>query len=163
MPRVCTVCSHPQRDEIDRALASGQTIRRLAPLYGVSESAISRHKRNHLPVAIARAREVTEVANAKDMLDQVRGLEAKARSILAQAEAAGDLRVALSAIREARGCLELLARLTGELQEGQTVNVLVLPEWASIRSALLQALTPYPEARVATARALQRIDGKRTG
>jgi hypothetical protein len=38
-------------------------------------------------------------------------------SILDQAEATGDLRVALYAIKEARGCLELVGKVTGELIE----------------------------------------------
>jgi hypothetical protein len=42
-------------------------------------------------------------------------LAEKAVGILANAQAAGDLRTALIAVREARGCLELIAKLNGEL------------------------------------------------
>ncbi|MCI0865579.1 MAG: hypothetical protein J4N89_03465, partial [Chloroflexi bacterium] len=45
--------------------------------------------------------------------DQVRSLQGKALAILTKAEAAGDLRGALGAIRETRGTLDLLAKLLG--------------------------------------------------
>jgi hypothetical protein len=43
-------------------------------------------------------------------------LQNRALSILDRADESGDLRTALSAIREARSNLELLAKLLGELQ-----------------------------------------------
>ena len=51
------------------------------------------------------------------MLDQVRGLQGKALAILTKAEAAGDLRTALGAIREARSSLELLAKMLGMMND----------------------------------------------
>jgi len=95
------------------------------------------------------------VAHADDLLAQVRDLQVRTMAILDKAESSrGGLRTALQAIREARGNLELLARLLGELQEAQTINVLVAPEWLSLRTVILQAVEPYPEARVAIVRAL---------
>jgi hypothetical protein len=45
------------------------------------------------------------------------------------------------------------ARLLGELDAPQ-VNVLLAPEWIGIRTGLLAALSPYPEARTAVAQRL---------
>ena len=45
------------------------------------------------------------------------GKLATALSILVQAEAAGDLRTALGAVREARGNLELLAKMLGLMND----------------------------------------------
>ncbi len=42
MNKRCTVCNHPERPEIDRALLHGQPLRRLAAQYGLSPSALSR-------------------------------------------------------------------------------------------------------------------------
>ncbi len=72
---------------------------------------------------MTKAQEAQEVAQADNLLEQVQNLQAKALSILAKAEAAGDLRTALQGIREARSCLELLAKLQGELQQEGTVNI----------------------------------------
>ena len=105
--------------------------------------------------------EAERVANGDDLLDQVRDLQRRAVAILERAEEEGDHRVALTAIREARGCLELLGRLAGELQERQTVNVLINPQWVEIRGAILQALEPHGEAREAVTRALGAVaDGR---
>ncbi len=151
MPRICTICVHPQHQAIDLALAGGATMRELAALYRVSPDAIERHNAAHLPARLVKAREAEEVAQADDLLSQVRNLQGAALRILGVAEQTGDLRVALGAIREARGNLELLAKLLGELQQEGTVNVLVAPEWLAIRTGLFTALTPYPEAKLAVA------------
>jgi hypothetical protein len=104
-------------------------------------------------------REAQEVTKADSLLDQVIELRDKALSILAKAERAGELRTALQGVREAKGCLELLARLQGELQERTTVNVLVNPQWITLRTVILKALDGYPDARHTVARALQEVEG----
>ena len=81
----------------------------------------------------------------------------RAAELRDQAEAAGDLRTALAAIREARGNLELLARLLGELQEQQVVNILISPQWVTVRAAIVAALAPYPEARLAVSERLSNV------
>jgi hypothetical protein len=72
MPRRCTVCDHPQRHSIDEALVSGALYRRVAKRFGLSESAVYRHKTEHLPAHLLEAREIEEVAQADDLLEQVR-------------------------------------------------------------------------------------------
>ena len=148
MPRRCTICTHQDRALIEDGLLAGVSFRNIAKRYGVSITALHRHKSEHLSEHLAKAHEAEQVAQADDLLAQVRELQAKALAILGKAEAAGDLKVALSAIREARGNLELLGKLAGELQE-TTVTVYTSPEWIELRSALLAALEPYPEARQA--------------
>lgn len=154
MPRPCSVCTHPEHAAIDAALVRGMACRELAALYRVSPDAMERHKAAHLPATLLKAQDAQEAAQADDLLAQVRALQTRALAILDSAEAAGDLRTALGAIREARGTLELLAKLTGDLDERPVVNVLVTPQWAATRMALLAALQPYPDARVAVAGAL---------
>lgn len=107
-----------------------------------------------MPLALVKAQEAEVIAEADDLLGQVRALQGRALTILDKAEAAGDLRTALTAIREARGNLELLARLLGELQEGATVNVLVSPAWLQVRTVIVQALADHPAAQQAVLTAL---------
>ena len=57
------------------------------------------------------------MAHGDSLLDQVRSLQGKALAILVQAEAAGDLRTALGAVREARGNQELLAKMLGLMND----------------------------------------------
>ena len=156
MPRKCSVCTHPDREAIDEALVGSTAISAISAKYcDISEDAVGRHKANHLPAKLVMAEKAKEVAQADSLLDQVRDLQSRAYGILDKAEGAGDLRTALGAIREARGNLELLAKLLGELDERPQLNILVAPQ---VQYAILAALQPYPEARVAVAEALKELD-----
>ena len=157
MSRKCTICTHPQRDEIDRALVEGIPKRRIAADFKVSESALRRHERNHLPKRLVQAHAAKEAARADDLLARARAYEAKAVALLKQAEAEGDYNTALRGIREARAGLELLARMRGELESQVRVNILELPEWQIVREVIYQALRPYPEAREAVREGLLRV------
>ena len=154
--RRCTVCARPpeERDAIDAALVAGEADTRISAKFrGISGDAVRRHRESHLPATLAVAQQAAEVARADSLLEQVRTLHSRALVILDQAERAGDLRTALGGIREARGCLELLGRLEGEL-EPATMNVMVSPEWTGLRGIILRALEPYPDARHAVAAAV---------
>ena len=158
MPRRCTICESERLGEIDRMLVEGRTsFRRIASLCDVSEASVRRHAAKHLPEAMAAAADAKRVANGDDLLNQVRDLQGRTVAILERAEEEGDHRVALAAIREARGCLELLGRLAGELQDRQTVNILINPEWLEIRGVILQALEPHTAARQAVTIALGKV------
>jgi hypothetical protein len=154
MPRSCNICTHPDREAIDEALVGGASNRSAASLYDVSEAAVRRHKGNHLPAKLVMAK-AAEVAEADSLLERVRDLQYKALGILNKAEEAGELRTALGAIREARGNLELLAKLLGELDERPTVNITVSPEWLELRTVIVGALEPHPAARGAVLSALE--------
>jgi transposase len=157
VPRTCTVCSHPEREAIDEALVSGASNRSIASKCGVSEAAVRRHKANHIPAKLALAakkREEAESAEADDLLGRVEDLQERTLAILEAAEDTGELKTALSAIREARGNLELVGRLTRELDE-RPINVLISPEWLELRAVIVTALEPHQEARYAVLRALE--------
>jgi FixJ family two-component response regulator len=98
MPRRCTVCDHHKRHSIDEALIRGAPYRSIAKRFELSESSVYRHKTEHLPAQLLKAREVEEATQADDLLEQVRNLQAHALDILERAEKAGDLRTALAAI-----------------------------------------------------------------
>lgn len=114
--RKCTVCQHPEIAKINEALATGGSYRGLARQFNLSRSAVDRHAKNHLPAALVKAREASEVANADGLLDQVCSLRDRALGILSDAETAKDLRTALVAVREVRGCVELLAKMLLEAE-----------------------------------------------
>jgi hypothetical protein len=107
---------------------------------------------------MAKAQEAKEVAHADDLLRQVRSLQAKTLQTLLAAEMDGDRRTVLMAVRVARGNLELLAKLVGELDERPVVNLILSPEWLAVRAVLLAALGPHPAARVEVAAALAGLE-----
>ena len=155
MPRSCTLCEHPKREEIDRALVGETSNLSVSSVFGVSESAVRRHKANHLPATLAKAHGAGEAARGDDLLEQVGDLQRRALAILELAERTGELRTALSAIREARGNLELLAKLLGELDERPVVNLNVSPEWLELRTVIVGALALHPDARESVLRAIE--------
>jgi len=159
MPRRCTVCSHLEVEAIDRALVAGEPYRSVANRYeSLSQAAVQRHQENHIPATLAKAKDAGEVAHADNLLDQVGDLQRRALAILGKAEEAGELRTALSAIREARGNLELLAKLLGELDESPVVNLNVSPEWLELRTVIVGALDAHPEALGAVVGAIEDAD-----
>jgi hypothetical protein len=157
MPRRCTVCDHPERHTIDETLVTGAPYRSVAKRFGLSESAVYRHKTEHLPAHLLKAKEVEEAARADDLLDQVRHLQGRALDILERAENAGDLRTALAAISQARGNLELLGKLAGDLDERPVFNLNVSSEWLELRALIVTALEPHPAAHTAVLRALESV------
>ncbi len=154
MSRACSVCVNPKLDEINAALAGGETFRDLAKRYETSTTALFRHKRDHLPLLLAQAQGAQEAAKAGNLLEQMENLQSRTLSILDKAEEGGNLRLALMAVGQARGNLELLAKLLGELQQEGTVNLTVSVEWVTTRALILAAVAPYPEARAAVLGAL---------
>jgi len=157
MPRRCTACDHPERHSIDETLVTGAPYRSVAKRFGLSESAVYRHKTEHLPAHLLKAREAEEVAQADDLLEQVRHLQSRALEILERAEKSGDLRTALAAISQARANLELLGKLAGKLDERPVVNLNVSPQWLELRAVIVGALEPHPAAHTAVLRALESV------
>ena len=64
VPRRCTVCDHPEGHGIDEVLVTGTPYRSVAKRFGLSESAVYRHKGEHLPARQLKGREVELVAQA---------------------------------------------------------------------------------------------------
>ncbi len=164
MPRVCTICRHPDRAAIDAALVEGATgYRDIGRRSNVGKDALGRHRAQHLPKAIVRAKEAVDVGHAIDIVQQLQLVNATALGILQDAylRTGGDTRrkdpaTALKALAEVRRQIELQARLLGELKDGPQVSVGVVlsPEWVSVRAVLMAALAPFPEARAAVAEQL---------
>ena len=123
--RRCTICQHPQRPNIDLAIATGISRRLIAARFKVSADAAWRHGREHLTPEIRAA---------------------LATKVLARE---GDVRRIL--LEEGTGIVEgLKAKLTGELvpHAGVSItNVLLSPDFMRLRAELLRVLARYPEAR----------------
>jgi len=175
MPRRCSIREHTECEAINEAIINNGPLRTTADRYGVSKTALIRHKQNHIPDLLAKAagirdgkemilaeaaaelvqaREDKEQAQADSLLRLVKQLITDTRGIYERAEGAGDLRTALQAIREARGNFELLGKLIGEIQEGVNLNFYASPDWAKLKALILLALEPYPEAKEARIHAL---------
>src|SRR5438477_6300327 len=108
MPRICTVCAHQKVSEINAALLRNEAYRNIAKRFGASESAVFRHQREHLPAALVKAKEATDAVQADTLLGKITQLEQEVRRLGGKAEAAGDYRGAMAAVRELVRIVELL-------------------------------------------------------
>src|SRR5262249_847222 len=57
-PKECSLCNHPEREEINAALLAKASVRHVSRRFGVSKSAVDRHKRGCLPKIQERGREL---------------------------------------------------------------------------------------------------------
>jgi|SRR5215212_1927428 len=161
MPRRCTVCAHDESHAINVALVQRDPFRYIATHYGVSTGSLQRHAREHLPELLAKARDAVEVAEADDLLSRIEALQSRTLAVLEAVEGSESHTVALSAIREARHNLELIGRVTKELESGPTLNLYLSPEWLELRATIVTALEPFPEARGSVLGALEGSDNGR--
>ena len=88
---------------------------------------------------------------ALDVFQQLKHINAAALTVLRDAKAAGDGELMLKAVDRVHRQVELQAKLLGDLDDRPQINVLVSPEWVALRGQIVQALAPYPEARLAVA------------
>lgn len=153
--RPCTVCSHPAREEIDNFLAAGCAASTVAWVFGLGARSVRRHAANHLPAMLKQAALDDRAGQALDVLAEVKRLYWKTVNILEKADTPP--RVALAAIREARETLTLVGRLGGP-DDRPPFDLATHPEWVTVRTILLRALEPFPEARAAAAEALLECD-----
>jgi hypothetical protein len=153
VPRICSICSHPRREDIDKQLLSGAPYRSIAKQFEASESAVYRHKsEGHISVDLAQAHEVKEIARADSLLDQLKAVRQRTDELLARAEEAGEVRSWPGFLREMREQLKLMAELEGRLAAQpqvtlQQVNIYSSPEWLRVGEVLSEILAPYPELK----------------
>ena len=155
MPRTCTVCAHDEAHAINVALVAREPYRDIARRYGVGKDALKRHSGEHIPELLVKAKQAVDSADADDLIRQVKSLQGKTLSLLLEAEKAGDLRTALAGIREARGNVELLAKLRQIIDDRPQLNLYLSPEWLEIRAVIVEALEPHPRARESVLAALE--------
>ena len=155
MPRSCTICAHPEYHAINVAMVQRDTYRSIAERWGVSQGAIRRHALEHLPKLLVKAQEAREIAEADDLLSRLEALQSRTLAVLEAAEGTQNYSIALAAIREARSNLELIGRLTRELESAPTFNLYLSPEWLELRAMIVASLEPFSEAKESVLRALE--------
>jgi hypothetical protein len=162
---------------------TGETYRGISREFGYSEDALARHKANHLLKELSEVKQAKEEAraealekvkagelecikdeakegmaarleNAAGFLDQLKEVRAKAANLLDKAEKSDDLKAAGVFLREVREQIKLMAELEGKLASQPQITIINNPEWVELRTSIMNALEPYPEALEALADAL---------
>ena len=85
MARSCSVCSHPERAQIDGALIEGGSYRDIARQWRVSKDAVARHK-PHIETAVAKAQEAREIRETSNLASRLAELTETAQRLLRNAE-----------------------------------------------------------------------------
>lgn len=157
MPRICTVCQHPKRGEIDSALVRGVSPYELESIYSdLKRAAIQRHKEGvHIPRKLLKAQEAQEISDAERIAGELEAVKADVRRLAQKAEEEGDIRTALIGCDRALKALELQAKLAQIISDAPQVNVITSPEWVEIRTLVVNALGPHPDAKRAVVEALE--------
>lgn len=134
--KTCGVCSHPERREIERAILSGDGVRNVAARFGTSSTALQRHKA-HISKRLEKGFALREIAEAEslaqriellltesvDILEDARTTWVKADCLMCKAKIPvqiNDVRSRVAAAAQVGKTLELVGRLTGEIQSSST-------------------------------------------
>jgi hypothetical protein len=132
----CTICNHPQRQKIDQALVAGTTtLAALSMEYGLSTSALHRHKA-HLQAKISRAQDqlhnnlrqgcIFWLSQALEMISQT-----------AQAAQAEDnFKVVLQAVRQGTRLINIILKQDLQLDDTIIYQILASPQWTTQASLL---------------------------
>jgi len=116
MPRTCTTCSNPHRDEIDRLLLAGTPLRNIAKQFSVSSANLFRHNKRMSKV-LSNARQEADILRADSLMEQLNHLWAEAARLTQKSEQRKEYRTALAGVREKSRLLELGMRLAVEMRE----------------------------------------------
>ena len=161
MPRRCTVCAHPQREEIDRAIARGESYRKISQRYSVSVPAVHRHAQSHLPQQVQAAVQAKAVERGASILSQVRELNWRARQLLDEAAAHRRYSGAAAFLKELRELIVLEARLLGELDTRDRVEVHNYLDARTLAIRIARELEDEPELAERVGRILMELtDGR---
>jgi transposase-like protein len=96
---------------------------------------------------------ITQRASLAELLGRLEG-GLGIRPISVEHKHADPRKLVLDTAAQLTKQIELLAKLTGELDERPEINVLIDPQWLSVRATLLTALAEHPDALEGVQRAL---------
>ena len=118
--KTCSICHHPKKDEIEKALLiSKRSYRDISGRFNVSKLALQRHQEKHVPSHLIKAEQAAEICRADGLLNKLVILKNDAERITEKAEINDDLKTALSGIREQSRIIEILSKMQGQIQQPQ--------------------------------------------
>lgn len=167
----CQVCAHPDRASVELGLANKVPCRVLAKRYGLQDDAVWRHGRHHMTAElhaslITRGRmsptdlENLRITESEGVLQHLVALRGRMYGWADIAEQQGDVKAAAAIGGQIVKNIEVTAKLLGDIRTGTTNitnNLLLVPEYHAFRTAMMQALRPYPEALAAVAAVLKDV------
>jgi len=133
---LCTVCHHPQRQAIDRALLSrSATLAQLSQQHDLSQSALHRHKQHLLKKMLHTQNRFQDSLREGYLFILNTFLELVMRTAQT-AGAEGNSRLVLQAARQGAGIIKFMAKLDVSLHPDTVYRLLASPQWADQGSLL---------------------------
>jgi len=162
----CRACNSPDQDAINNALRLGRpSLRILEKRYGISKTSLAEHKTNHLSpalITLTSSERRPDGSTRGPVREQLEDLVDHTAAILLAARKSRNMQQALGAIGRATTLLELLAKISGELDERPqvTVNIQQTQEWIQLREVIFEVIHPYPEVERRLIHRLKVLEGK---
>jgi hypothetical protein len=147
----CSICKDPRVEEINRMIGENEKLADIARKLAVSQDALERHSNRCIIKALIATPNTKEVITGDNLLDQLQ--EARTRAI-----AAGDTKIygpPSSYLSEIRQQIKLWAELEGRLASQPQITIINNPEWVELRTVIVQALDPFPQAKEAVVNAIR--------
>lgn len=167
MGRKSKIEAHPRSEEIISLLFNGAKNPEILRKYsGITEDDLDYYRENKLQEKLSKSKELKALADEIESADihkgdtylqLVIGLQKKALDALELQDASSDPKSWALVSREARGYVELLGKALDRIRDTPPVqvNILVNPEWIALRTTIIAALGPYPEAKEAIIHAIR--------
>ncbi len=151
MPRKCSICTHPDKLDIEVDILSNVPFRTIATKYNVGRHPLKRHFDNgHISPETIQAEKLRKIAYSENLLEKLMYLQNEALKVLDEAKDPEDGKplTILSAIGRLHGMIETQAKLDGRLKELE-INILINPTWIALKQEIFLALKPFPDAQAA--------------
>jgi hypothetical protein len=168
MGRKSKIEAHTQSEEIIRRLASGEDYSKIVEDYpDIRYQDLDYYAQNKLPAILSKSNDLKALADEIEQADVhkgdtylqlVIGLQKKALDALEQQNAKEDPKSWAMVSREARGYVELMGKALDRIREAPPAQITIInnPEWVELRTLIIGALEPYPEAREAVIHAIHK-------
>jgi hypothetical protein len=124
----CSVCNHSRAHDINLALLAGDTLNHLKQQYGLSRSALHRHKR-HLQRTIDQAEDRMRNNFMLSYLFQLNDYNAAAVATVAAARAEGNARLTLQAANAGTRIINAMARFEIDLDRETMYRLMTSPDY----------------------------------
>jgi hypothetical protein len=127
----CTICQHPKRPDIDQALIAGSvTLAALSQEYGLSTSALHRHKA-HLQARVSRAQAQLQDNLRQGYIFQLSQFLEMAMQTAQAAQAEGNFKLVLQAIAQGTRLIKIILKQDFPLDSRLVYEILASPQWAT--------------------------------
>jgi len=167
MGRTSKIEAHPRSEEIINRLICGEKNPEIVRIFPeIKDDDLDYYREYKLPELLSKSTELKTLADqiasadvhkGDTYLQLVIGLQKKALDALELQDASSDPKSWALVSREARGYVELLGKALDRIKDAPQiqVNILIHPEWISLRTTIVQTLEPFPAARQAVLRAIE--------